>query len=719
MKKFLFILLTLLAGVATYLVAENYLLIHKSDGTKDVLATSAINDVAFSSSAKTMTINKTDGASTSYDLTGIDSLSVQEVAASTVSITFNGTTATVINPYESDGVSITTTGADVVINSANTSAVIAYHIQGSTSDGSLKIYSTHPFALTLNGVSIANADGPAINIQSTELCTLTLADGTTSTLADGASYVTSTEDQKATLFSEGSLAFLGSGTLRVSSASKHAICSDQSVNISSGVITVSSAASDAIHAAAFSQTGGAVSLVSTKDGIDSDGDVSISGGTLAIVSSSKDVKGIKAGANISISGGEITMNVSGDQSKGFKSAGYINISGGATKVTISGGVVLEALGSGYDPSYCTVFKSDTDMTISGGSVTITSTGVAGKGISSDGNFVMTGGQLSITTSGGGARYLDETGAYDSYSATGLSPDGDCHLYDGTIYIKSTGVGGKGISADGVLIIGESTASAGPTLDVHTTGAKFLVSGSGNSADYANPKCVKSDTNLTVNSGTITISSTQDGGEGLESKAILTINGGTLDIQTYDDAINASSSIVINGGRTYCYASGNDGIDSNGTITITGGLVVAIGAAAPEAGIDCDQSRFAITGGTIIGVGGSTSTPTASASTQRSVIYNAGSATSGQLVAIRNASGTNVATFLVPRAYSSMVMFVSNPDLATGSYTIYKGGTISAPTDSYHGWYSGGTYSGGTQATTFNISNTVTTVGTSSGGGWRP
>ena len=69
--------------------------------------------------------------------------------------------------------------------------------------------------------------------------------------------------------------------------------------------------------------------------------------------------------------------------------------------------------------------------------------------------------------------------------------------------------------------------------------------------------------------------------------MLTINEGDISLQTADDGLNASDAIYINGGTVYAYATGNDAIDSNGTITITGGKVIAIGARQPEAGFDCD------------------------------------------------------------------------------------------------------------------------------------
>lgn len=88
----------------------------------------------------------------------------------------------------------------------------------------------------------------------------------------------------------------------------------------------------------------------------------------------------------------------------------------------------------------------------------------------------------------------------------------------------------------------------------------------------------------------------EGSEGIESKSVLTVNEGTVAALCYDDCMNASNSIVLNGGNIYCYSSGNDGIDSNGTLTITGGVIVSSGTTSPEDGFDCDQNTFKITGG---------------------------------------------------------------------------------------------------------------------------
>ena len=80
----------------------------------------------------------------------------------TLNISFNGETATVDG--SSDGVEVTVDGADVTVNSSVKG--MEYVLSGTTNDGCFKVYSEKKFKLTLNGVSITNNDGAAINIQS-------------------------------------------------------------------------------------------------------------------------------------------------------------------------------------------------------------------------------------------------------------------------------------------------------------------------------------------------------------------------------------------------------------------------------------------------------------------------------------------------------------------------------------------------------------------------
>lgn len=438
--------------------------------------------------------------------------------SSTVTITF-GSAVSVSNPLEGKGVAVTVANGDVTVTS--TVSEVAYVVSGTTTNGSVKIYSDKKFKLTLNGANLTNADGPALNIQSEKRAFIVLADNTTNTLSDGATYTASgEEDMKGTIFSEGQLIFSGNGTLNVTGKYKHAICSDDYIRVISGTLTVPAAASDGIHTNdAFIADGGTLNIMAAGDGIQCE-------------------------------------------------EGFVVINNGIFTINVAD----KALTASYD----------TDNTI------------------------------------------------DPY--------------------------------------------------------------------------------MTINGGTFTINSSA--GEGIESKSTLTINNGTFVIKTADDGINAGKAIYINGGTIYSYATANDGIDSNGPLTITGGRIVSVGAGSPEEGFDCDRNTFKITGGFMVGIGGATSVPTASVSTQPSVILGGGSA--NQLIHIQSNDGAEALTFQIPRSYSTMLF--STPKLKTGqTYKVFTGGSVAGGTN-VNGLYTSGTYTVGTQSSTFTTNSMVTQAGGSSGPG---
>lgn len=566
-----------------------------------------------------------------------------------VTIDFSGITATVTNPFSSDGVTVVADGANVVITSTNQSTEVNYVLSGSTSSGSVKIYSDYKFGIGLNGVDIISADGPAVNIQSGKKVSVTMVGGTSNRLIDGTTYTASgDEDMKGAFFSEGQLIFDGAGSLQVQGRYKHGIVSDDYIRIKGGTVKVAGAAKDAIHANDYVRIdGGTINLVSTGDGIECE-------------------------------------------------EGYIEINGGTISINSADG---DAIKTSY---------SDTDTSITpyiivnGGTLDVTISGKASKGLKSKGAITITAGTLNFTSTGDA--YYDTDDA-DISSSAAIKADGNFLMQGGSVTITSSGSGGKGINIDGTLTVDDGVIS------VTTTGDQFKYQNDDTAA-----KAIKSDGNLTVNGGTITIKTSKTEAEGLESKATLTINGGTIEIEAYDDCINASNHIAINGGNVYCYSQTNDGIDSNGTLTITGGTIISSGTTAPEEGFDCDNNTFKITGGTLVGFGGATSTPTSSVSTQYSVIYGA-TGTANQLIHIEAADGTSIMTVKVPRAYSSqMTMLFSTPAIKSNtSYTIYTGGSTSGGTD-FHGLYSGTIYTKGTSAKTFTTSSVVTTVGSVSSGG---
>ncbi len=192
--------------------------------------------------------------------------------ACNVTVKWNNNKAEVsVNPSDY-GVSASVNGTDVILTITDKKVRIV--LSGETVSGSLKIYSDYKFRLDLDGVSIYNPFGPAINIQSKNRVYLNLPANKSNILKSGAEYVTQygpggEEDAKATLFSEGQLVFSGEGSLTVESPSHHGICSDDYIRFRSTLGDISvNAGKDAVHAKDyFLMYGGRLTAVAADNGI--------------------------------------------------------------------------------------------------------------------------------------------------------------------------------------------------------------------------------------------------------------------------------------------------------------------------------------------------------------------------------------------------------------------------------------------------------------------
>ncbi len=749
MKKTTLIFLLAVFSLAAF--AQEKLYIHKTDHTT-LGAPVSSSDTIYYSADKTRIYISIGGNQVYYALSHIDSLSFGP-ASDTVFITYNDSWVTVVNPLAFEGVDVAVNGSDVTVTNSSETKDINYCLSGTASNGTFKIYSGKRYNLLLNGVNITNSDGPAINCQSGNKATVVLMDGTTNRLTDGATYATAPdngegeeEDQKGAFFSEGTILIKGAGSLVINGigTDKHAVGSDDDIEIENGSVTVTSAANDGIHAKnGFTMSGGSLNITAAGDGIDGDeGYLSISGGTIDIACSSEDVSGIKSDSAMTVSGGTITVTVSGNQSKGLKCNQPMAFSGGTITVNAKGGAALVADGSGYDPAYCTAVKCDGNITVNGAEMTLNCTGAASRGISTDMDFSVASGNLSISSTGSGATYKNSSGTTDVYHAVCITADGAINLTGGTITTTSSGSGGRGINCSGALTIGSTEVS--PVISVTTTGTSVAISQS----DKAEAKAFESDGAFTVNNGNITISSADDGikstnsitfnggtvsitksVEGVEGP-IINVNGGSISIVSSDDSFNATrgngseaddnSQLNLNGGNIVLSATTGDPLDSNGDLSVKGGTILVHGPQSnPEVGMDVNGTKI-ITGGFII-ISGPSSNMTETfdnTSTQNSVFVKSqtsggggggggggGSSQSG-IFRIQDASGNDIVTFKPARSYGSIVF--SSATLVKGAtYSIYVGG-ISTGTEK-SGLYTGGTYSGGTLKKSFTVSGSVTTV----------
>ncbi len=605
MKKIITLFTSVLVGVLAVYSVQKFNLV-KLDKSVVSYNVSTMDSITFSSDNAYLSIFRSGITAESYLVSEIDSIYFSG-SPDTVYITFSGSSATIENPLENQGVSVSVSGADVVVYSTVADNEVRYLLKGTSTDGSVKFYGNYKSEIILSGLTLTNPTGPAINNQSKKRTTVTLAAGTTNSLTDGSTYDSSAEDQKGTFFSEGQLIFTGTGNLSVKGNKGHAICSDDYIEIEGGVIAVSGAVKDGIHSKDhFNLENGTVLISATGDAVECEaGKIKVEGGSLTSTISSSDAKGLKCDSTLTVSGGTINLTVTGNQAKGLKSGGIMSLSGGTIVVNASGAAVTTASGSGYEVSYCTAIKCDTTINISGSNITTTATGTGGKGISSDADINISGGIINITNSGNGATYTNSLAVLDAYSGSGIEADGNINISAGNVTVTSSGTGAKGISADGASTFG--TTSSSPIVKVTNTGTRILLSGTANyaNANYVKPKAIKSDGMLTVNNGEFTISTNQQDGVGLDSDSILTVNNGNLTVTASGNAskgINAEGTLNINGGTITVNTSGATVLETSGSgydpsycsaikssyhINLNGGNIIITGSGTGNKGISAD------------------------------------------------------------------------------------------------------------------------------------
>jgi hypothetical protein len=531
-----------------------------STGEAQLSAITAIDSLCFNAAEDTLFVVR-QGVIHAIPTSQLEEISYTASMPTTVNVTYDGKKATVENPFAYDGVEVTIDGADVIVNS-DASDEVEYKLSGESSDGMFKIYSNKKYQITLNGVQLTNADGPAINSQSSKKGTIKVQGSTFNTLCDAKKYTKSSEDQKGTIFSEGQLIFKGAGTLEVTGLNKHAICSDDFLEIDNATIRVLAAASDAMHANdSVLIYGGKVSLTASGDGIDCSGPVIIASAatdSLTITLAEDETDGIKSDSLISIVSGNVIVNTSGAASKSVKSKGDIQISGGNLVVvnTAAGGTYAPEDDSKNTTSVASYKVYVSAPTSSQSNPWGGAGGPGGNGSNawsalhlykSDGTRVAT---LSATATIIGTNNTSTTFYYYDF---GSATEGE-YYFASDDYVSQGGGGWGGwggqtaysirttefsAPSDGsshYYSISSSYSTSGTVRtytmsDVTSTYASGTVSSSSAALENYFGACLKADGDITVSGGDLKLSHSGAMSKGIRCDGTFTLNGGDVNIES--------------------------------------------------------------------------------------------------------------------------------------------------------------------------------------------
>ncbi len=504
---------------------------------------SAASEQAAAASASDVEYASFEEVAAAFDESALDlgyskrDLDASYDASSATVITLSGDSASV------QGAGAQASAAGVVISSAGT-----YIVSGELTDGQLLVDAgdDDKVQLVLAGATIHNEDGPAIYVRNADKCFATLDAGTENNLSDGSSYALEDDSDEpyATLFSRCDLTLNGSGTLNVTSAYRHAVCSKDDLVVVSGTYNISAVGdglrgrdSVKVRDGVFAIQAGGDGIKSSKDDDPTKGFVSIDGGTFDIQAGDDAVQGKTL---VRLAGGSLTVAANDDA---FHSDLEMHLLGASIEAS-----------AGDD-----AFHAETKMTVDGGTVNVTS---CNEGYEAEKVYV-NGGDTHIVASDDGV----------NASAADLSDDADADTVSSTLPNGGTpGAPGKG----GGVAAGAQQGGSAPELPVDDN-AYGAGRATGSGQQGGDPAA--------------------GGGMGqADSNCLIQVNGGYLVIDSAGDAIDSNGNVEVTGGVLLVSGPTSDGdssFDYDGSATVSGGTVLMVGSTGMAQSFTSGTQAFAM------------------------------------------------------------------------------------------------------------------------------
>lgn len=567
---------------------------------------------------------------------GAENVSVPEIPTGNISVpelpdSVEGITGGTYITLSDNGTMIDGGGAAVVGSVVTISAAGDYVVTGTLTDGKIVVdnvdtSATEKVRIILNGTAIACSSGAAIYVINSEATKTIIeaAEGSVNLISGGVVKTASdTSVEDAAIFSRKDLKLTGKGTLYVTGVYR-GIESKDDLEVEELTLYVAAGDDGLRGKDSIEISSGAITVEAGADGLRTDntedegkGYIAISGGSIAVNASDDAIQSV---TDLTISGGEFAL-ISGGGSVNAPSKtsgdGFLGFGGGSSQddSSVSGKAV----------------KAAGNITVSGGTFNIDS---ADDAFHSDSSLSVTAGTMEVTAGDDGfhsEKTLDISGgtiiingSYEGIEAAAITVSG------GTITVTSSDDGFNSVmGAVSTATASAASASSSSSTIIQTAGGRGGMGGGGMS-----------------------------GGGGF--------GGGGMGGMDSDDG----STVTISGGTITINADG-DGLDCNGSMTITGGYTIVYGPTGDNNGAIDYNGSFTMDGGTLLALGSSGMAQSSSSDSKLAKLFFTASGSANQTLTIADSSGNVLITVTSPKKFACV--FFSSPNLDSGtSYTVSLG-----------------------------------------------
>lgn len=543
--------------------------------------------------------------------------------ANTLAVTFvEGTD----NCWNFDGQTLTFSGLD-----ADTVCSVSGEFNGAVV---IDAGDDYKFELELCGAKIYSGDTNPITVLSGDKVTLTAKKETQNYVYDTRDKIADDDETaySSAIYSKSDLDIGGKGELVVISANNNGIHTKDDLKVKNLTLSVTCEDNALKGNDSVTVTGGVLTLIAKSgDGIKTSntdlsskgkqrGTVSISGGTLDIYAA---CDGIDAAYNVEISEDSV-LNVYTDRYSPYSedvetsgSVGYVRFTSNSYKYSV--------MYYNDEDDYKWVNPTYSTSVNAGRSTYYYYSFERSSAYKSFKLFVYSSSQTQgqETDYVLATDYMSWNTAYDTFA---LESRGGSFSYNWVNYSKNSGGAGfpggpggmggmndgnsekgdystKGIKGDNEVVISGGTvtinsyddaihANGGETLENGETSTGNVTISGGTLSLFSKDDAVHADGTLTVSGGTIDVTGSYEGLEGV----FVAISGGDISIVSSDDGINATTTsgtgITFEGGKVYIYAGG-DGVDSNSKtqyqgILFAGGEIIIVSTSGGDSSIDTEN-----------------------------------------------------------------------------------------------------------------------------------